>query len=127
MLDQQPMQEGLEQIINETIKQIAQQNSSTININKVENDHKLNTDLGFSSLDLAKLVAVLELKIGVDPFAKLVPITSIRTVSDLCNAYQKCFSIEKEQEQKQPSFPESQKRAEMRLHRRQMRNKDSKA
>jgi acyl carrier protein len=53
---------------------------------------KLSATLGLSSLDLAFLVAELEASLGVDPFAKLVSITSIRSVGDLVRAYQKtCF------------------------------------
>jgi acyl carrier protein len=47
----------------------------------------LAADLGFSSLDLAQLVAQLEQRLGEDPFAELVPITSVRTVRDLVDAY----------------------------------------
>ena len=38
---------------------------------------------------LARIVASLEMKLDVDPFAEDVAITSIRTVGDLCNAYEK--------------------------------------
>jgi acyl carrier protein len=48
---------------------------------------KLNATLGLSSLDLAFLVAELEFDLGVDPFAKLVSITSVRSVDDLVQAY----------------------------------------
>jgi acyl carrier protein len=54
--------------------------------------HTLIGDLGLRSLDLAHLIAILEAELKVDPFTKLVSITSIRTVADLCNAYRKCFS-----------------------------------
>jgi acyl carrier protein len=47
----------------------------------------LAADLGFSSLDLAQLVAQLEQRIGEDPFMELVPITSVRNVRDLVDAY----------------------------------------
>jgi acyl carrier protein len=47
----------------------------------------LAADLGLSSLDLAQLVAQLEQRVGEDPFAELVPITSVRTVGDLVDAY----------------------------------------
>jgi acyl carrier protein len=43
-------------------------------------------ELGLESLDVAQLVAVLEDRLGVDPFATTA-ITSVRTVSDLCAAY----------------------------------------
>jgi acyl carrier protein len=52
---------------------------------------KLNSTLGLSSLDLALIVAELEAELGVDPFAKLVPITSVRSVDDLVEAYRKAF------------------------------------
>jgi acyl carrier protein len=48
---------------------------------------KLNATLGLSSLDLAFLVAELEVELRVDPFAKLVSITSVRSVDDLVQAY----------------------------------------
>ncbi len=49
----------------------------------------LNATLGLSSLDLALIVAELEAEVGADPFAKLVSITSIRSVNDLVGAYRK--------------------------------------
>jgi acyl carrier protein len=52
---------------------------------------KLNATLGLSSLDLAFLVSDLEAELGVDPFAKLVSITSVRAVDDLVHAYQQAF------------------------------------
>ena len=52
---------------------------------------KLSATLGLSSLDLAFLVAELEAELGVDPFAKLVSITSVRSVEDLVRAYQQAF------------------------------------
>jgi acyl carrier protein len=54
-------------------------------------DEKLNAHLGLTSLDLAFLVAELEAQLGVDPFAKLVSITSVRTVDDLVRAYQQAI------------------------------------
>jgi len=53
-------------------------------------------DLGLKSLDLARIVAKLEILTGVDPFAELVAITSIRTAGDLYAAYARCFSAEAE-------------------------------
>jgi len=52
---------------------------------------KLNATLGLSSLDLAVIVAELEIELGTDPFAKLVPITSVRSVDDLVDAYRKAL------------------------------------
>lgn len=55
---------------------------------------KLNATLGLDSLDLATLVAELEAELGVDPFAKLVSITSVRSVGDLVRSYQRAFDPE---------------------------------
>jgi acyl carrier protein len=52
---------------------------------------KLNATLGLTSLDLAFLVSDLEAELGVDPFAEIVSITSIRTVDDLADAYRRAF------------------------------------
>ena len=57
---------------------------------------KLSATLGLSSLDLALLVAELEAQLGVDPFAKLVSITSVRSVNDLVRVYQQAFFPELE-------------------------------
>lgn len=44
-------------------------------------------DIGFKSIDLARIVAVAEIRLGVDPF-ETRPITDIRTVGDLCRVYE---------------------------------------
>ncbi len=48
---------------------------------------RLVEDLGFSSLSMARIIAVLEDQFGTDPFSKSVAITSVRTVGDLAQAY----------------------------------------
>jgi acyl carrier protein len=50
--------------------------------------HALREDLGLASLDLAQLVAILEMELGVDPFATLGTVDSIRTVADLARLYE---------------------------------------
>ena len=44
-------------------------------------------DMGFKSIDLARVLALAEIRLGVDPF-ETRPITDIRTVGDLCRAYE---------------------------------------
>jgi acyl carrier protein len=53
---------------------------------------KLSATLNLTSLDLALLVAELEAELGVDPFAKLVSVTAIRSVDDLVAAYRLAFA-----------------------------------
>src|SRR5690349_15460268 len=50
-------------------------------------------DLGYQSLDLAQIVALLEQRLGVDPFERQA-ITDVRTVEDLCAAYARTLADE---------------------------------
>lgn len=61
-------------------------------VEEVRAEQGLVEDLGLKSLDLARIVAKLDLELGVDPFSETVAITSIRTVGDLCTAYAQCFA-----------------------------------
>src|SRR5215469_5834378 len=58
---------------------------------RLSGTEQLSATLGLSSLDLAFLVAELEVELGVDPFAKLVSITSVRSVDDLVRAYRRAI------------------------------------
>jgi hypothetical protein len=64
-------------------------------ISPLEPGQTLTYDLGLSSLDLARAVATLEFELNADPF-NCVPITSVRTVGDLCAAYNLHFNGEAE-------------------------------
>jgi hypothetical protein len=78
-----------EQTIFQVLREIASQR--TPGLPALEKRHTLTYDLGLRSLDLAQLVATLEIELRADPFARLVPITSVRTVGDVCDAYGLCF------------------------------------
>ncbi|HUI95555.1 MAG TPA: acyl carrier protein [Xanthobacteraceae bacterium] len=78
--------EGLRSVIHGRISSLLQERSGQERA--VSGQDKLNATLGLSSLDLAFLVADLEAELGVDPFAKLVSITTVRSVEDLERAYQ---------------------------------------
>jgi acyl carrier protein len=77
--------EQIEAVVHDRIRRMLQQRSGQVHA--LGGADKLNATLGLSSLDLAFLVAELEADFGVDPFSKLVPITSIRSVDDLVRAY----------------------------------------
>jgi acyl carrier protein len=76
-------------------------------------DDRLNADLGLTSLDLASLVAALEIKLKADPFQELVPITSVRTIGDLEAAYVRFFSKTEDRVQDE-DLAEVRRRAEAR-------------
>jgi len=82
-------------------------------------DDKLSATLGLTSLDLALLVAELEGELGVDPFAKLVSITSVRSVDDLERAYRRAFFPEAAQPPQADSLASAADRAQLRRARRE--------
>jgi acyl carrier protein len=83
---------------------------------------KLGSTLGLSSLDLAFLVAELEAELGVDPFAKLVSITSVRSVADLVRAYQQVFFPELRRSGEDDAIAAATERARTRRARRERRD-----
>ncbi|MGB0384783.1 MAG: acyl carrier protein [Ardenticatenaceae bacterium] len=83
---------NLNQTIYSTIQRVAKRQS--LEVGAIHDQDALVDNLGLKSLDLARMIAILELKLDLDPFAELVSITSIRTVGDLCAAYAKCFEVQ---------------------------------
>jgi hypothetical protein len=49
--------------------------------------HDRLTGLGLTSLQLAEIAARLVARLGVDPFARSLALTEVRTVGDLCRAF----------------------------------------
>jgi acyl carrier protein len=56
-------------------------------VEDLDEEQLLVDQLCLTSLHLARLVAVLEMELDSDPFSDDVPITSVRTVGDLMDAY----------------------------------------
>ena len=54
----------------------------------LEDSDSLVNDLGFASLDVAQLIAVLEMDLGVDPFARGASLSEISTVGKLVALYE---------------------------------------
>jgi acyl carrier protein len=77
--------EQIEAVVYEKIRAVLQERLGQVQA--IGGGDKLNATLGLTSLDLAFLVADLEVELGVDPFAKAVSITSVRSVDDLVRAY----------------------------------------
>ena len=68
---------------------------------------------------LAILVSELELSFGTDPFAKLVPITDIRTFGDLANAYRLALVPQQNQKSDADELSQAAARARRRVTRRE--------
>jgi acyl carrier protein len=84
-----PTPAQIEAIVHDRIRAVLAERVGEVG--RLSGADKLSATLGLSSLDLAFLVAELEAELGVDPFAKLVSITSVRSVADLVQAYQQAF------------------------------------
>jgi acyl carrier protein len=90
MLKQQPKFADISEAVRNQIGSLLDEKN--LPVRNLGPDDRLNADLGLTSLDLATLVAALEVKLKADPFQELVPITSVRTIADLEAAYVKFFS-----------------------------------
>ncbi len=76
----------VKEIINKVIKEIQEQQFyRTMELNE---KIRIVKDLGFKSLDVAELIAILEMELGVDPFSEDISIMEVRTIGDLYTAYQ---------------------------------------
>jgi acyl carrier protein len=77
-------------VIHEVLLDVAEEED--LEVTEIRGDEKLVEDLGFRSLTMARILAILEGRLGVDPFAQNVAVTSVRTVDDLCAAYEHCLA-----------------------------------
>ncbi len=85
MLSGNPGSEDIRAMVHRTIAEIVARSGRPV---PKFGDDDLLVDTGLASLDLAAVVARLERVWGVDPFLEVLAITEIRTVGDLCRAYQ---------------------------------------
>ena len=81
----------IETAVKECILQVARE--QLIDIQELKPQNRVVDDLGFSSLDVATLTALLENKFKVDPFSSgMASITEIRTLQDMFNLYDRCLN-----------------------------------
>ncbi len=109
----------IETIVHDRIRTVLVERGGEVG--SLSGTEKLNATLGLSSLDLATLVAELEAELGVDPFAKIVSITSVRSVNDLVSAYQQAFFPELQPSGKDEEVAAAVERARTRQARRKPR------
>lgn len=77
-----------QQIIYDTLRRVAEEEG--VQLGTINDSSALIDNLGFRSLHIARILAILEIQFSHDPFASGdVPITSLRTVGDLCAAYER--------------------------------------
>jgi acyl carrier protein len=75
----------IEQAILTSIRTIADRKPGVPGL--LQREHRLISDLGMDSMDIAELVAVLEEQLGDDPFAEAASIADVRTIGDLIEIY----------------------------------------
>jgi len=78
-----------QQIIHDTLRRVAEEEEG-VQLGTISDSSALIDNLGFRSLHIARILAILEIEFSYDPFASGdVPITGLRTVGDLCAAYER--------------------------------------
>jgi len=112
MLNPRRTRQDIERMIHEEIRHILAEHEITLD--DIVKDDTLHADLGLGSLDLAQLVAILEMKLQVDPFEHMVAITDVRTVGDLCQAYARMLYEQSHDAAANEALLASQKRAQAR-------------
>lgn len=95
-------------VIHEVLRDVAEEEQASTDI---RDDAKLVEDLGFRSLTMARILAILEGRLNVDPFSQQVAVTSIRTVQDLCAAYENCLAGAPAGDAQAASLDQSRQRA----------------
>ena len=83
--------ELIKEKVNTVILEIQSQNN--VKMEELKEDHRISKDLGFSSLDVAQLIATLEMELGVDPFAENVALQDVNTLGKLYNVYQEAIVL----------------------------------
>ena len=111
-----PTRGELETVIHEKIRMLLEERGD--DVPAIHGADSLNGALGLSSLDLAIVVAELESALGVDPFSKIVSITSIRSVDDLVGAYLEAYLPHTKPPEKDEDLLEAVRRARGRRARR---------
>lgn len=89
MLTGPPTDGEIEETIRRTIVELLERAAKPVPTFDADDDLM---STGLTSLDLAALVAKLERRWKIDPFLEAKTITEVRTVGDLCRAYQECIN-----------------------------------
>lgn len=90
MLNQPSVDPAISRVVREEVRRVLEDRD--LPPGEILAEDRLSADLGLTSLDLAQLVAALEIALDADPFQELVAVTSVRTVGDLERAYATFFA-----------------------------------
>lgn len=104
--------QDIERLIHAEILLLLQEQHRTLP--HISNTDNLYTDLGFASSELIQLLATLNLKLQVNPFAQSASLPDLLTVEDLCRTYQELCLEKREDSSEKKLLLASQKRAQAR-------------
>lgn len=86
------MKSNVETVLKRTIADMAEQQG--LNLKTIEDHDAIVADLGFSSMDVATLTALLEKELGVNPFFMgICALSDIRTIREIINVYEHAIKI----------------------------------
>jgi aryl carrier-like protein len=89
VLTDKPTDAEIEETIHRAIVELLEDSGRPARVFDEEDDL---ISTGLTSMDMAALVARLARKWKIDPFLEMKSITEVRTVGDLCRAYQDCIN-----------------------------------
>jgi aryl carrier-like protein len=89
VLTDKPTDAEIEETIYQAIVELLEDSGRPVQVFDEEDDL---ISTGLTSMDMAALVARLARKWKIDPFLEMKSITEVRTVGDLCRAYQDCIN-----------------------------------
>jgi acyl carrier protein len=78
------------QAVHEQIQRLLRERDT--NVPNIAGESHLQADLGFTSVELVKLISALDANLYVDLLAQNISIADLRSVGDLIQAYQKSLS-----------------------------------
>jgi acyl carrier protein len=107
-----PTSQPVEQVIHtEILRMLHAQEKHRPTLSPADN---LQDDLGLTSSEVVQLIATLTVKLQADPFEQAMPMTAMRTVGDLCQAYQHILTAHSHDSDASAALLASQRRAQVR-------------
>lgn len=84
MLETVKTKDSVTRMVEDTVREVLEKRG--LDTSALSPEAKLADTLGLKSMDLAEIVLILEDELDTDPF-QITPITSVRTLGDLRDAY----------------------------------------
>ena len=108
----------IQNIIKQEVLKIVHETTETLALEDLKESDDLSENLGLQSIDWARLLAILEIKLDLNPFAQMMSVTDVRTLGDFINAYVKAQTSNNQETESATDeiLRESANRATLRRH-----------